>query len=340
VTEAVIPLQQLLVEQPYDFDFFQAVRLLGLILADREGIGEAAKPGEEVVRFMARQSLEFPASAIHDLDVDSDPARMVVAFFGLTGFQGVLPHHYTEHIIARAVARDYSMAAFFDLFNHRLVSLFYRAWEKPRLPVLYQSAAVRAAGIDRFTQHLFDLIAMGTPGLRGRMEIRDLALLRYSGLLVQHPRSASALQSILRDYFDVAVAIDEFQGEWHVLEQDNLCNLDDTDLRNELGVGAIAGEVVWDTQSRFRVRLGPLKLVRFLAFLPGGQAVKELNDLVRFFVGEVFQFEWQAVLKAREVPWSRLGDESPAGPRLGWCSWLKTEEFTTDAADAVFNAGE
>jgi type VI secretion system protein ImpH len=80
-----------------------------------------------------------------------------------------------------------------------------------------------------------------------------------------------------------------------------------------------------------------LKLVRFLAFLPESDAVRKMIDLARFYVGEVQQFEWQAVLKAEEVPWSRLGDESATGPRLGWCAWLKTEEFAGDAEDAVFD---
>jgi predicted component of type VI protein secretion system len=42
------------------------------------------------------------------------------------------------------------------------------------------------------------------------------------------------------------------------------------------------------------------------------------------------------VLRTHEVPWCRLGDESPSGPRLGWCGWLKTEVFSEDADDAVF----
>jgi type VI secretion system protein ImpH len=108
-------------------------------------------------------------------------------------------------------------------------------------------------------------------------------------------------------------------------------------MNNQLGEGAIAGDAVWDPQGCFRVRLGPLKLVQFLAFLPDGQAIQELRDLVRFYVGTVLEFDFQFVLKAGEVPWSRLGDESPAGPRLGWCSWLKTGEFEMDATEAVFS---
>jgi type VI secretion system protein ImpH len=336
VIEEVQPLDQNLVEHPYRFDFFQAVRLLGLILPDRPDVGSTAKPSEELVRFKARQSLEFPASAIHDLDIEHDPARMMVAFLGLTGFEGVLPHHYTEHILARAGFRDFAMAEFLDLFNHRLISLFYRAWEKHHVPALYQKAAVRKDLPDGFTQYLFDLIGMGTDGLRGRMSVRDEALLRYAGLFAQYPRCASALQGILHDHFGVPVEVEEFDGAWRMLDFEELCILDDRDIRNELGVGAIAGDGTWDPQARFRIRIGPVPLARFVSFLPGGPAVRELEDITRLYVGEVLLFDWQVVLEADEVPACELNEEALCGPRLGWCAWLKTNEFEADAEDAVF----
>jgi type VI secretion system protein ImpH len=329
------PLDQQLFERSYDYNFFQAVRLLHLILNDRTGVGRIAKPDEEPVRFKARQGLEFAPSSLHSVSAESDPPRMSVAFLGLTGVQGVLPHHYTEHILVRAQAKDFAMAEFFDLFNHRIISLFYRAWEKHRFPVRFQLASAKAE-LDEFSQYLFDWIGMGTSRLRGRMSFRDDALLRYGGLLGQRPACAAALEAILHDYFDVPVKIEEFVGAWHQLTEEDQCELGDQASRNQLGDGAVAGDAIWDPQGRFRIRLGPLKLVTFLAFLPDGRAVEVLRDLVRFYVGPVLQFDLQLVLKAQEVPWSRLGDESPAGPRIGWCSWLKTEEFTWDAGDPVF----
>ena len=333
--EPVIPLEERLFEYPYEFDFFQAVRLLHVILGERTGVGRIAKPDEEPVRFKVRQSLEFPPSALYSLSVEDDPPRMAVAFLGLTGIQGALPHHYTEHILARGQSKDFSMAEFFDLFNHRILSLFYRAWEKHRLPVRFQLASARGE-LDEFTQYLFDWIGLGTAGLRGRLAFRDQALLRYAGLIGQKPACAAALKAILRDYFGVPAEIEEFAGAWHSLAEEDQCNLDEQDLKNRLGEGAIAGDAVWDPQARFRVRLGPLSLEKFVAFLPDGRAVAEFQDLVRFYVGQVLQFDLQLVLKAQEVPFSQLGDETPAGPRLGWCGWAKTGEFERDAEDAVF----
>jgi type VI secretion system protein ImpH len=74
-------------------------------------------------------------------------------------------------------------------------------------------------------------------------------------------------------------------------------------------------------------------------FLPDGRAMEELRDLVRFYVGPVLQFELQLSLKADEVPWCELGKEEGGGPRLGWCSWLKTDDFSHDADEALFALG-
>lgn len=332
----LVPITTALFESPFDFQFFQAVRLLHVILNDRTGVGRIAQPDEEPVRFKVRQSLEFQPSSIHSLNAEADPPEMTVAFLGLTGVQGILPHHYTEHILARAEARDFAMADFLDLFNHRVLSLFYRAWEKHRFPVRFELAAAKGEE-DEFTQYLFDWIGMGTPGLRGRLAFPDQTLLRYAGLLGQKPASATALRSILHDCFGVPVEIDEYTGAWYSLAADDQCNLDQPDMRNALGAGAIAGDAVWDAQARFRVRLGPLRLEQFAAFLPDGDAIEKLRDLVRFFVGPVLQFDVQLVLAADEVPGSCVGDETAAGPRLEWCCWLKTDPFEKDAPDAVFS---
>ena len=140
--------------------------------------------------------MAFPPSAVHDIERMRDsrePARVTVAFLGLTGTQGVLPFCYTEWMLERAAAKDDTLAAFLDLFNHRLVSLFYRAWEKHRPPVLYELGAARDQRPDAFTHSLFDLIGMGTEGLRGRMRVQDESLLLYAGLIAQRPHSGQRL---------------------------------------------------------------------------------------------------------------------------------------------------
>jgi type VI secretion system protein ImpH len=331
-------LNEALFDRGYEFEFFQAVRLLARVFPLRKAVGGTARPAEEIARFGARLSMAFPASAVHDIErvPDSqDPVRMTVAFLGLTGTQGVLPFFYTEYMIARKAAKDDALSAFFDLFNHRFLSFFYRAWEKHRPPVLYEQAA-GGPQPDRFTQNLFDLIGMGTHGLRGRMDLNDESLLRYAGLIAQRPDSASALRGILRDYFSVPVEIDQCLGSWYDLEDSDRCYLSAELERNQLGVGAFIGDQVWDQQARFRVRVGPIGLERFIDLLPGGRTMVRFVEITRYLVGQALAFDAQIFLRAAEVPYCRLSDEGFDAPRLGWMAWLKTEDFQADAGDAVF----
>lgn len=332
-------LERDLFERGWEFDFFQAVRLLEWLYRDCKPVGQSASPADEIVQFAARLSLAFPASAIHALERNGHASarpRMTVAFFGLTGSKGVLPVHYTERMLASKDTDDNPLIRFFDIFNHRWTSLFFRAWQKHRPHALYESAALAGHRPDTFTHALFDLIGMGTTGLRGRMQMLDEPLLRYAGLISQRPHSAVALKGVLKDRFRVPITIEQFIGSWYPLNEFDRSYLAPEAERNQLGVGAFLGDRVWDQQAKFRIKVGPVAMAGFCAFLPDGDDIRELRELTRFFVGTAMAFEVQVVLKAPDVPKMQLGSERQDGPRLGWNSWLKTKEFQADAVDATF----
>lgn len=328
------PLDQQLFDEPYRFGFFQAVRLLERIYNDHEPVGQDTNANREVVRFRTRQTFSFPSSEIHELTQrvlqdGEPPPEMMVSFMGLTGPLGVLPHQYTELLMDRARYRDTALWSFLDIFNHRFISLFYRVWEKYHFPIAYERT-----GEDQFTAYLFDLIGLGTNGLRGRLSVKDQALLFYGGLIAQRPHSATAVSAIIGDYFGVAANVDQFAGEWLKLG-DNVTRLGSGN--SELGLNTIAGSKVWSDQSKFRVRIGPMSLKKFTTFVPVGSAFKPLNEIVRLLVGLEFEFDVQLVLERDEVPYCSLGNDR-GGPKLGWTSWLKTVNFTRDDDQVVISS--
>lgn len=334
-------IEEILVQSPWDFDFFQAVRLLALMHPERRPVSGFRQSLDESVRFHAHLSMAFPPSAIQKITPrteDEALQHMTVNFMGLTGPMGILPAHYTEYLIARAYVGDDAAAAFFDLFNHRLISLFYLAWEKHRFWIGHERRLHPPEPRSGFTSYLFDLIGMGTAGIRGRLGIDDSVLLAFAGLMAQRPHSAVALEGILRDYFAVPVKIEQFVGKWCHLEQADLSRLGDTSVSNQLGGGAIPGGMVWNPQARIRIRVGPLNWERFQSFLPSGSALLELVPLVRYFTNRAVDFEVQCVLLAQEVPWCQLSDAQNS-PRLGLSSWLKTEAFSEDRVDMVLAIG-
>ena len=331
---------ELLFAAGFEFDFFQAVCLLARLRRELKPVGSAAAPQTEVVRFRARNSLDFPPSAVHSIEEDSGgPPYMTVAFLGLTGPKGTLPTHYTDLAIEQEHDGDRALTEFLNIFNHRLISLFYRAWEKHHFTVGYERARRTPSAEDPFTWYLYTLIGMGTEGLRGRLPFGDQALLRYAGLLAQRPHSASALAGILSDYFAAPVDIEQFQPRRHRLEPEDLCRPGAPESPSrQLGVGAVAGDSVWNAHAAFRVRIGPLPLARYRQFLPDGEAYREAMALVRLFAERSLEFDIQPVLKAEEVPYCELTRDNRCSPRLGWLGWLKVKEFSKDAGDAVFPA--
>jgi type VI secretion system protein ImpH len=325
-------MEEALKQEPFDFDFFQAVRLLNRLLEDRTPVGRFSDPSTETVRFGAAPEFGFPPSQIAGLEwPEGVQPRMDVNFMGLTGPQGVLPLYYSALLRERLRARDGSMRAFLDIFNHRAISLFYRAWEKHHFTVAYERNEK-----DSLSPHLMDLLGLGTPGLSSRQAVADEALLFRCGLLVEHARSAAALRALLIDYFDVPVEIEQFVGGWHLIDKDTQCCFSETGADSErLGLGTVVGDEIWDQQSAVRIRLGPLTLEQYLEFLPDGPAHQPLRALVRFFAGNEFDLELQLVLKKEETPPCALGAESPTAPRLGWMTWARTAPLQRDPDDTV-----
>ncbi len=331
--------EDILFTEGYRFDFFQAVRMLDWLYPNRASIGREAPPGQEVVRFHSYPSLSFPPSPIYDVakgEHPDEPVHMIVAFMGLTGPQGVLPRHYTEMILERLRERDRTLLDFFDLFTHRFVSLFYRAWEKYHIPTAYERGVVKGSGEDVVSHSLYCLLGMGTPGLKDRLSFNPTTLLGYAGLIGQHPHSSISLQQMLYDYFKLPVKIEQFMGEWLDLSVDNHTRLSSQENNNVLGETSIAGTRVWDQQARFQLRIGPLSLPDFSRMLPSGQAYQALMQLTRFFTGQELNFDVRLTLQAKEVPACRLLENQECPPRLGWTTWLKVNEFTQDAEDVVF----
>lgn len=327
------PLNQELFDEPYRFEFFQAVRLLEKIYPKKRAVGREALPPDEVVRFRARVALDFPPSELHEIKDEVDEysekqkIEMFVNFMGMVGVSGVLPVHYTELVMERIRYRDTAMWAFLDIFTHRAVSLFYRAWEKYRFPVAYER------GSDDFTKYLFDFVGLGTEKLRGRMALEDESLLPYSGLIAQKPHNANSLENILGDYFGTKAKVQQFFGQWLDLNEESITKLGAAN--SQLGVSAIIGTRIWDQQSKFRVRLGAMTFQQFQSFLPNGSAHKQLKSIINFMVGLELDFDVQLVLQKKQVPGTILTTRAMRKPMLGWTSFLKTKPFKKDDEQVV-----
>ena len=335
---ALEKVRESLFDEPYTFDFFQAVRVLGWLQPGKSPVGRHVHPQTEIVRFGANPILSFPPSSIHALrEFAGGCPRMTVNFMGLVGPMGALPNYVTELIISRNRAKDRTMLDFFDIFDHRLVSLFYQAWEKNHFTVAYERDRN-----DPVTASLFALIGFGTKGIRNRQPVEDETFIYYSGFYALMSKSALALECVVGDYFDIPTELEPFIGVWRRLEPPDQCEFGGAVPESTaLGGGAVVGDEIWDQGSRMRLKLGPLSFDRYCDFLPTGKEWPVLRALVRSFCGYDLEFEVQLILRRAEVPAFELRPPAENALCLGWHTWLKSgNDFDRNPGDTILLLGD
>jgi type VI secretion system protein ImpH len=354
-----------LYQSGYKFGLFQAVRLLQRNHPERLGVGFFGRSTEEVVRFCGHNSLVFPPGIIHSIS-ESHPnddgsqnhsqARIEVSVLGLTGYAGVLPAFYTEQLIRANLPGqpNNALSSFLDLFNHRLISLSYRCWERARPHIACERLGSSAPWTDYLSQHVFALMGLGTPLLRARSPVEPEQMIRYAGLLSY--KSATSLEAILTNHFGFSFQVAQFRGRWCALEKADRAQLNMKRKDGQLGFGAMAGRVAWYPQASFRVRVQairrlanefgeievaePLRFNEFYRLLPGTAGFDRLLGMINYFTCERFEtFDIELTLQAKEIPRLRLGCDTEHTARLGWSSWLGGRVMG-DSVSAVFGTRE
>jgi type VI secretion system protein ImpH len=325
------PVADLLQSEPYRFAFFQAVRLLERRDPARAPVGGLAHPVDEVARFHSWISLAFPPSEVMGLEEAAQPGSppdLMVAFMGLIGPNAPLPTAYTELLQERLARGDSTLSAFLDLFHHRMISFFYRSWEKYRPAIAHERD-----GTDPLADYLLSLIGLGLPALRNRMARPDASLLPFAGVFAQHHRPAIMLEAWLSQTFRVPIHVETFVSHWLTLEDDDRTQLTANGPHNRLGSSVIVGRRTLDEQGRFRLRVGPLSLDDFRSFLPGERALANLVEYTRFYVGSEYLFDVQLVLRAEEAPPCQLRYDPHDAPQLGRTAWVRTRPLARDPDD-------
>ncbi len=318
-------------EKPDEYGFLFALRLIEAVYADAPGLGRSLKSADDPVRLAHEPSLAFETSTISSYESGKAGARarLVSRFLGLFGPNGPLPLHLTEYARDRMRHhQDETFARFADIFHHRMLSLFYRAWADAE-PTVHRDRP----GDDRFAAYVGSLLGIGMPSLQHRDEVADDAKRYYAGLFACQARNPEGLQKILSDYFKQSVIVREFVGEWLDLSENWRCRLDSSRAAGALAKSAILGSHVWSCQHKFRLVIGPLTLSDYLEFLPKGKALAQLRTLIRNYLGDEMTWDAQLELERDEVPPLKLD----ARGMLGWTSWLGHRESRRNADDLILS---
>lgn len=295
-------------KNPSEFDFYQAVYCIERQFSSEkkrwQGVGRDAFPSQELVRFKSVQHLGFPGQPINAIEItdaaepDYDKVVMQVSFMGLTGPSGVMPQHYSEMVLQRLKLRDKTMRDFFDLFNHRLVSLYYRSWEKYRFNCQYEMSPQQ----DSFSQVLKTLSGCThSPGLF------------YSGSYSRHVRSATQLTAVLCDLLGAKVTIAQLQGRWLALQQDERsalgCRLQPRGQLAELGSSVMLGSRVWDISSSISIEI-QADNTDTKSLLPAQHKAKLLQQILKDYLPAQFKVRVTVLGEIKHFPAAQIGQQS------------------------------
>lgn len=326
----------------YRFDFFEALRLIEAQNKDKPRLGTGIKAKDDAIRLSQEPEMQFPASALSSYTVTGvGVPRLAVNFFGLFGPNGALPLHLTEYARERLRHHhDATFARFADIFHHRMITLFYRAWANARPTVGYDRPET-----DRFAFYIRSLLGTSADACRDQDSLADRAKLFYAGHFSAQTKCPEGLQSIIADVLSVDVQIEEFIGEWMEIQQNDYSRLGYSPEVASLGQSVLLGAFVWGCQHKFRLVLGPLKLEQYLSLLPGAVALAQLTSIVRNYLGDELVWDAKLILQKDQVPKelvlgtsTALGSTSMNGSaQLGWSMWLGSRGSNLDADDLTLN---
>ena len=235
---------------PFEYDFYTAVRVFENLHPEKPRIGHAARPQDEPLRFAQEPAMTFAPAAISSFkaaDRNGLP-RLEQRFFGFLGPNGPLPLHLTEFARERLLHNaDPTFIRFLDLFNHRFLALFYRAWAQAQPTTSFDRPRE-----DRFADYVGSLIGIGAPTLHARDDAGDHVKLYFAGWMSRQSRNADGLRSILQGYFQLPTRLENFVGHWMHLPESQRTRLGALNSGAQLGVGAVIGARVFDRQHKIR----------------------------------------------------------------------------------------
>ncbi|MFK3974361.1 type VI secretion system baseplate subunit TssG [Pseudomonas sp. NPDC087358] len=310
-------------QEPWGYDFFQALRRIECESPQLPRLGHSLRLADDPLRLGQQPDCAFAPSTLAALTPGENgaPARLDQFFFGLAGPNGPLPLHLTEYVRERQRNNaDSTSKRFLDVFHHRLLSLFYRAWAEARPTVSHDRPED-----DYWSARLAALCGRGMPSLLGQGLIPDVAKLHFSGHLAAQTRYPDGLKAILEAYFGLPVEIEEYVGQWLQLPERSRLAVS----ANQLGVDFCLGSHVWDRQHKFRIRLGPLQLDEYMGMLPDGEPFRHLVAWVAEYMGHELDWDLNLILKQPQVPALQLNGQC----RLGFNTWLG--QLSEDASDLI-----
>ncbi|WP_118988133.1 type VI secretion system baseplate subunit TssG [Photorhabdus sp. CRCIA-P01] len=178
------------------FNFYRFCQLLESRRDERPPLGSTLSPDDDPIRFRPHPGTDFPASELRNAEWDEtqreQPPTVRTTFLGLYGVDSPLPTVYLDDIVLRCEGYE-GVTDFLDIFNHRMMTQYYRIWRKYSYPATYQPG-----GKDETSQCLLGLIGLGIPGSQQQVATPVSRFLALLGTMRLPTRTAEGVIELVR----------------------------------------------------------------------------------------------------------------------------------------------
>lgn len=176
-------------------NFYRFCQLLEKQRTGKPPLGATSHPDDDPVRFCPHPGMGFPVGELKSVEYaqegDSTPSVIRTTFMGLYGVDSPLPTAYLDDITQRREGHD-ALQSFLDIFNHRVLTQFYRIWRKYSYPATFE-----AGGTDSISQSLLGLVGLGIPGTARHIATPVSRFLSLLGVLRQPAKTGEGIQALV-----------------------------------------------------------------------------------------------------------------------------------------------
>ncbi|WP_447866110.1 type VI secretion system baseplate subunit TssG [Rahnella bonaserana] len=288
-------------DRAHAFNFYRFCQLLEKQLSDNKPVGSTFSPKDDVVRFRPHPGMGFPVSELKAVETSEErpdaPPTVRTTFMGLYGVDSPLPTGYIDDITQRREGHE-ALEAFLDIFNHRMMTQFYRIWRKYNYPATFEDG-----GTDKTSRSL-----MALTGITDSGDVPASRLLALLQPLVRTTRTAEGIVSVIRTQApNTQVTVKPHMVTRMLAGKRARFSLSE---QQRLGDHLVLGSHTEDANYCIGVEMFTEDPTEAKGWLPGGQLREDVFTLLRVYLGCDYDASLTLTIPVKLAPLPRLGDRS------------------------------
>lgn len=285
-------------------NFYRFCQLLEKSRPGASPLGGTLNPADDPVRFRPHPGMGFPASELKAVEYDEDnpsaPPTVRTTFMGLYGVDSPLPTAWLDDIAQQREGHE-AQEAFLDIFNHRILTQFYRIWRKYSYPATFE-----AGGKDTTSRSLLGLIGLGIPGTDKHIATPVSRFLALLGIMRLPARTEEGIQALVRLLAPHTAASVTPRCPRSVYLARPLGFYGDDDF--QLDGYTVLGDETTEISSQLLIALYTDDLDEAQGWLPEGQIYEDFLVLLRVYLGWRYKARIQLTVPTQLLPAPVLGE--------------------------------